>query len=114
MHGAGPVCDPRITAMPITLASKRYQAVVSRDPELIRACQELRQHVFSTEFGTDSDIDEFDELCTHLAVLDAGEVVGTYRLLLPGSSSRLYSQSEFAVDALDDLRPDLVEIGRSC
>jgi putative hemolysin len=97
-----------------TLIDTRYQAVVTTDPAIVRGCQDLRQHVFSTEFAAVQDRDEFDEVCEHLAVLHDGEVVGTYRLLLPGRSERLYSQGEFALDALTPLRPDLVEIGRSC
>ncbi|KAA9164894.1 GNAT family N-acetyltransferase [Amycolatopsis acidicola] len=97
-----------------TFVGTKYQAVITRDPGIVGACRELRQRVFSTEFGAASDADEFDELCEHLAVLHDGEVVGTYRILLPGRSERLYSDMEFALDALNPLRPDLVEIGRSC
>jgi len=97
-----------------TLTSTRYDAVVTKDPATVEAAQRLRQRVFSAEFGTEEDADEFDEICEHLAVLHDGEVVGTYRLLLPGRSEKLYSQSEFALDALAPLRPELVEIGRSC
>ncbi|HVV11127.1 GNAT family N-acetyltransferase [Amycolatopsis sp.] len=93
---------------------KQYRAVITRDPGIVRECQELRQRVFSTEFAAESDADEFDEVCEHLAVLNEGEVVGTYRMLLPGSSNRLYSEGEFTLDALAPLRPELVETGRSC
>ncbi|WP_236789817.1 GNAT family N-acetyltransferase [Amycolatopsis sp. GM8] len=97
-----------------TLTDSRYRAVVTTDPALVTACQELRRKVFSLEFGAGDDRDEFDEICEHLAVLRDGEVVGTYRILVPGRSERLYSQGEFALDRLEPLRPDLVEIGRSC
>lgn len=96
-----------------TRLDTRYQALVTTDPALVRACQELRQEVFGAAFGTSSDADEFDEVCEHLAVLHDGEVVGTYRLLFPGRSESLYSQGEFDLDALTPLRADLVEIGRS-
>jgi len=97
-----------------TFTDTRYLALVTRDPGLVRECQALRQQVFAAEFGTEQDADEFDQICEHLAVLHGGEVVGTYRLLLPGRSENLYSQGEFALDALAPLRGDLVEIGRSC
>ncbi len=42
-----------------------------------------------------------------------GEVVGTYRLLPPGRTTDLYAAGEFDVDALDPLRPSLIEAGRS-
>ncbi|WAL65280.1 GNAT family N-acetyltransferase [Amycolatopsis cynarae] len=96
----------------------RYEARITTDPGLVRACQELRARVFSAEFGptfvTGRDTDEFDEYCDHLAIIDGGEVVGTYRLLLPGRSPRLYSEAEFDLGGLAPLRPHLVEIGRSC
>jgi putative hemolysin len=97
-----------------TLIDTRYRAVVTTDPGIVRACQELRQNVFAAEFGTEHDSDEFDDVCEHLAVILDGEVVGTYRMLLPGRSDRLYSQGEFTLDALAPLRPGLVETGRSC
>ncbi|HJQ46797.1 MAG TPA: GNAT family N-acyltransferase [Amycolatopsis sp.] len=97
-----------------TFTDTRYLALVTRDPGLVRDCQTLRKQVFSTEFGTEHDADEFDEICEHLAVLHDGDVVGTYRLLLPGRSERLYSQGEFALDALAPIRGECVEAGRSC
>lgn len=97
-----------------TLIDTRYQAIVTTDPALVTACQNLRREVFSEAFGTDEDRDEFDEICEHLAVLHDGEVVGTYRLLLPGRGEKLYSQGEFELESLAGIRPDLVEIGRSC
>lgn len=97
-----------------TLLDARYSAIVTTDPALVRACQDLRQDVFGAAFGTSSDRDEFDEVCEHLAVLHDGEVVGTYRLLLPGRAGRLYSEGEFDLGALAPLRADLVEAGRSC
>ncbi|MEV5296886.1 GNAT family N-acetyltransferase [Amycolatopsis methanolica] len=99
--------------------SRQYEAVIATDSEIVQACQRLRHRVFTTEFGAAAhpsglDADEFDDVCEHLAVMHGGEVVGTYRLLPPGRSARLYSQSEFDLDALAPLRPHLVETGRSC
>jgi putative hemolysin len=45
------------------------------------------------------------------------EIVGTYRMLPPdrvADAGGLYSDAEFDLAALDDLRPSLVEAGRSC
>jgi putative hemolysin len=105
--------------MTTTLGSRHYDAVITTDADIVRACQKLRHSVFTTEFGADPqagglDVDEFDDVCEHLAVLHEGEVVGTYRLLPPGRSERLYSQSEFDLGGLAPLRPSLVETGRSC
>ncbi|GGO13678.1 hypothetical protein GCM10010116_27590 [Microbispora rosea subsp. aerata] len=41
-------------------------------------------------------------------------MVGTYRLLPPRRSDRLYSDAEFNLGALGGLRGDLVEAGRTC
>jgi putative hemolysin len=65
------------------------------------------------------DIDAFDAYCDHLLVHEesSGQVVGTYRLLPPERAAvagRLYSETEFDLTAIDAIRPDLVEVGRSC
>jgi putative hemolysin len=65
------------------------------------------------------DVDSFDAYCDHLLVREetTGQVVGTYRLLPPERAAvagRLYSEGEFDLTALDGIRPQLVEVGRSC
>jgi putative hemolysin len=65
------------------------------------------------------DVDEFDEHCDHLVVRDdrTGAIVGGYRMLPPErarDAGRLYSDTEFDLGNLDDLRPSIVETGRSC
>jgi putative hemolysin len=91
-----------------------------------RAAQRLRWRVFvdemgarldAPEHGIDSDV--FDPFCDHLVVRDdaTGEIVGTYRLLPPDSVERLgcsYTESEFDVGRLADVRDSLVEAGRAC
>ncbi|MFD8020366.1 GNAT family N-acetyltransferase [Streptomyces lavendulae] len=91
-----------------------------------RAAPRLRHQVFAGELGArldgpepGLDTDSFDAFCDHLLVLDeeSGQVVGTYRLLPPERAAvagRLYSESEFDLSALAPIRPDLVEVGRSC
>jgi len=103
-----------------------YSLLVARDTEEVRAAQRLRYQVFAEEMGATVhgdapgvETDPFDEFCDHLVVRDdrTGEVVGTYRMLPPeraGDAGRLYSETEFDLSALDDLRPSLVETGRSC
>jgi len=105
--------------MTTTLTNRQYDAVITTDADIVRACQKLRHSVFTTEFGAAPvpgglDTDGFDDLCEHLAVRSDGEVVGTYRLLPPGAAPRLYGESEFDLDGLAPLRPFLVETGRSC
>jgi putative hemolysin len=98
---------------------------IADSAEIVRAAQELRYRVFAYEMGANLstaipglDRDLFDAHCHHLVVRDEanGEVVGTYRILTPESASRIgyYSETEFDLARLDHLRPQLVEIGRSC
>ena len=65
------------------------------------------------------DHDDFDPHCEHLIVRDevAQAVVGTYRILSPENASKTggyYTESEFDLAPLWQLRPTLVEVGRSC
>jgi putative hemolysin len=104
----------------------RYSLLVANDNAEVLAAQRLRYQVFAEEMGADLnspepglDVDYFDQFCDHLVVRDdnTGEIVGTYRMLPPeraAQSGRLYSDSEFDLSALSDLRGSLVETGRSC
>ncbi|MGW5616062.1 GNAT family N-acetyltransferase [Streptomyces sp. NPDC003877] len=107
-------------------APTRYTVTLARTEEDVRAAQRLRHDVFAGEMGallTGSepglDADPFDAYCDHLLVREetTGQVVGTYRLLPPERAAvagRLYSESEFDLTALEGIRPQLVEVGRSC
>ena len=121
--------DARTAAPARTPAAPRYSLLVTRDDALVRAAQRLRHDVFAVEQGarlppgpdTDAgrDADAFDAFCDHLVVREdaSGAVVGTYRMLTPEGATRaggLYSDTEFDLSALDDLRPRTVEVGRSC
>jgi putative hemolysin len=98
---------------------------IAESAEAVRAAQELRYRVFAEEMGANLstaipgvDHDAFDPHCHHLVVRDdtSGEVVGTYRILTPERATRIgyYSETEFDLSRLEPLRPQLVEIGRSC
>jgi putative hemolysin len=109
--------------MPTPLSLRSYVTSIASTQEEIRAAQRLRYQVFAEEKGAvlhtrvpGHDIDEFDAFVDHLIVTErtGGEVVGTYRLLPPGRSPRLYSDGEFDLRALDGLRDSLVETGRAC
>ncbi|WP_030716394.1 GNAT family N-acetyltransferase [Streptomyces sp. NRRL S-237] len=104
----------------------RYAVRLARDEDEVRAAQRLRHQVFVGELGArldgpepGLDADAFDAYCDHLLVVDeeTEQVVGTYRLLPPERAAvagRLYSEGEFDLSALAPIRPDLVEVGRSC
>jgi putative hemolysin len=103
--------------------TRSYVTSIASTQEEIRAAQRLRYQIFAEEKGAvlrtplpGHDIDEFDELVDHLIVTEriSGEVVGTYRLLPPGRSARLYSDGEFDLGALHGVRDSLVEAGRAC
>ncbi|MEU4658901.1 GNAT family N-acyltransferase [Streptomyces sp. NPDC023723] len=121
MSGVLTVDRPPQPATPV-----RYTVSLARDEDEVRAAQRLRHEVFAGELGAllsgprpGLDTDAFDAHCDHLLVREetSGEVVGTYRLLPPERAAvagRLYAESEFELSALDPIRPDLVEVGRSC
>ncbi len=112
-------------ANPVLASAGPLEVLVARDRDDIVRAQRLRYQVFAEELGAVLDAtqgidrDVFDAFCEHLIVREraTGEVVGTYRLLLPEQAAELgglYSDGEFVLDRLDSLRPQLVELGRSC
>ena len=106
--------------------TSRYSLLLTRNEADVEAAQRLRYQVFAGELGatlSDAenglDVDRFDEHCDHLVVRadQTGEIVGTYRMLPPervAAAGGLYSDTEFDLSAFADLRPSLVEAGRSC
>jgi len=98
----------------------------ARHLDEVRAAQRLRHEVFAGEMGArlatpipGHDIDLFDDFCEHLLVRDAAsrQVIGTYRVLTPAQARRVgstYSDIEFDLTRLRDLRERMVELGRSC
>ena len=103
-----------------------YEVGLAHSQDDVREAQRLRYEVFKREYGArfiDSaaglDTDSFDPYCDHLIVRSkgTGEVVGTYRVLLPEQAhhiGRYYSQSEFFMTRIERQIPNLVELGRSC
>ncbi|WP_077002210.1 GNAT family N-acetyltransferase [Variovorax sp. KK3] len=98
----------------------------ARHQDEVRAAQRLRYQVFAGEMGArlntplqGHDVDLFDDFCEHLLVRDEAtrEVIGTYRVLTPAQARRVgstYSDTEFDLTRLRDLRERMVELGRSC
>lgn len=117
---------PRLELYEKSELNERYTMCFARSLEELREAQRLRYNVFTQEYqatistriaGVDEDL--FDAYCDHLVVRDqqSQEVVGTYRILDPHQAKRLkgyYSETEFFITRLNDLRGSMVELGRSC
>ena len=103
-----------------------YTVALARSEEEVREAQRLRYKVFVEELGAHvktrlqgHDIDHYDPFCEHLIVRESGadRIVGTYRILSPEAARRVgsyYSESEFYINRLQNLRSRMVEVGRSC
>ena len=105
---------------------RKLSVGIASSAQQVREAQRLRYRVFVEEMGArlntpeaGLDVDIFDAYCDHLLVRDdiSNEVVGTYRILPPHQAKRigsLYSESEFDLTRLANLRQRMVEVGRSC
>ncbi len=117
-----PASNQRAIARP----RSRLHLDFAKTTEDIREAQRLRYKVFGEELGAhlNKDIpghetDLFDIHCDHLLVRthDAGEVIGTCRLISPEaakSAGGYYAEGEFALAHLQHLRADMMEIDRFC
>lgn len=95
-------------------------------PEEVREVQRLRYKVFIEAMGLSTlaneeglDKDEYDVYCDHLIVRDTRtlKVVGTYRVLSPQAARKIgqfYSEREFDLSRLNNLRSSIAEAGRAC
>jgi putative hemolysin len=107
----------------------RYVARFARTTEEIFAALKLRFEVFNLELGeglqasflTGRDMDEFDEQCHHLIVVDTenqDRVVGTYRMQtsdMARAAGGFYSNVEFELSKLPpEVLSDSIELGRAC
>ena len=118
-----PASTPQVDA---PLAAGGIQVQWARHLDEVREAQRLRHAVFAGEMGARLNtpqagfvIDLFDDFCEHLLVRDTGtgQVVGTYRVLTPAQAKRVgstYSDTEFDLVRLRNVRSKMVELGRSC
>ena len=105
---------------------QHYSVGLAQSDSEIEAAQRLRYKIFAEEMGAKLetriagiDADFYDPYCEHLIVRDEqlSKVVGTYRILTPDSAKKVgsyYSDNEFDLTRLGNLRSGMVEIGRSC
>ncbi|MGB9989228.1 GNAT family N-acetyltransferase [Massilia sp. SM-13] len=115
-----------IEQLAVRTAQPRLVLSMASTPDELREVQRLRYKVFIETMGLTSlqradglDADEFDAHCDHLIVResDSLRVVGTYRLLSPAGArklGRVYSENEFDLGRLNNLRGRMVEAGRAC
>ncbi|HCE10202.1 MAG TPA: GNAT family N-acetyltransferase [Oxalobacteraceae bacterium] len=116
----------QVTSAATTIRSAKLVLSLATTSKEVREVQRLRYKVFVEGSGLSAlasddrlDKDEFDDYCDHLIVRDTTtlKVVGTYRLLSAGAArrlGRLYSEREFDLSRLDNLRDRIVEAGRAC
>ncbi|MBX9902422.1 MAG: GNAT family N-acetyltransferase [Burkholderiaceae bacterium] len=109
--------NPSFSKLSLSLASTE---------EEVKEVQRLRYKVFIEAMGLTAlanaeglDRDEFDEHCDHLIVRDTKtlKVVGTYRILGPNAArhlGRFYSETEFDLSRLHNIRDSIAEAGRAC
>ncbi|MEQ1706093.1 MAG: GNAT family N-acyltransferase [Rickettsiales bacterium] len=107
------------------------EVFVTRKITDIEAAQGLRYRVFFEEMGAKAnpkilasrlDVDEFDEICDHLLVVEHNQsggyrVVGTYRLLRREHMKKIghfYTDSEFDISPIKQYKGQILEVGRSC
>ncbi len=107
------------------------EVFVTQNSDDVRASQALRYQVFFEEMGAKAsaetiasklDVDEFDEVCDHLLVIEHQEtgdykVVGTYRLLRREAMKkigRFYTDGEFDISLIKQYKGEILEVGRSC
>lgn len=124
--GAFPRTSRHDASITVSARLGHYALSLAMTEGEIREAQRLRYKVFAEEFGAHlvstiegHDIDYYDDFCDHLIVrdLESGRVVGTYRILPPHAARAVgsyYSESEFSFERFEALRPQLVEVGRSC
>jgi putative hemolysin len=124
LGSSGP-CNPDVAFLSRP-AKKAIEVTWARHQDEVREAQKLRFDVFGTEMGARlstlvpaHDVDLFDDYCEHLLVKqpETGQVIGTYRVLTPAQAKRVgstYSDTEFDLTRLRDMRERMVELGRSC
>ena len=108
------------------LASPKLTLSLASTQKEVREVQRLRYKVFIESMGLSSlkneerlDKDEFDAYCDHLIVRDSEtlKVVGTYRVMSPQAARKMgqfYSEQEFDLSRLNNLRSSIAEAGRDC
>lgn len=112
---------------PLRTETLKFSASIATTQREIREAQRLRFKVFNEELGEglpDShlvglDEDPFDTACDHLIIRDEAthDVIGTYRMQTGMNAAQklgYYSSGEFDLTPLEQLRGQIIELGRAC
>jgi putative hemolysin len=116
-----------VTPDPLLTETSLFRVSLALSTADLVECQRLRYDVFNLELGeglatsdlSGLDIDPFDSFCDHLMVrdLEAGRLVGTYRLQT-GDVARqnlgYYGNQLFDFSVYDRVRKQVLELGRAC
>lgn len=93
---------------------------ITSSEELIEALR-LRYQVFHREMLGKTrergiDVDEFDFVCDHLAIIEkrTNKLIGTYRLNCSEFSQFFYSEQEFNIRRIMQMPGIKIELGRAC
>lgn len=125
----------RNSSVPIDLSALSSESlslkIAETEEEVIQA-QRLRYDVFYEEMGATPqglmgadgrDIEELDQYCDHLLVIDhkapqGKQIVGTYRILMQDNAAAngigLYTETEFDLSKLKATGGRIMEVSRSC
>jgi putative hemolysin len=111
----------------LSLEAGRYVARLAETESDHLAAYRLRFLIFNLEmneglessFGDGYDRDRYDDVCDHLLVEEhaTGAIVGTYRLQrgdVAGRNFGYYSEQEFCFAPYEEMRHQIVELGRAC
>lgn len=94
-----------------------FQIKFANNLEELAQVFKLRYQVFFDASKQDRwDVDLFDLAADHLIILEKStqQVIGTYRLISSEDTNTFYSQTEFHMDAIVNLKGSKVECGRAC
>lgn len=110
-----------------TMTQGRFLVKLAEDRRELERALKLRFEVFNlelkkgfvTSYLNGMDTDRYDKYCDHLIVIDTDldRVVGTYRLLpsfVAEFNIGYYSENEFDMINIKNLRGEKLELGRSC
>ncbi len=105
----------------IYIENNKYIIKTVENSQELECVLKLRHDVFYKEMlntlkSNRIDLDKFDPLCDHLAVVDklTGSYIGTYRLNSSLFNRRFYSSTEFNIKNILSLEGNKLEVGRAC